>query len=432
MRFLHTSDWHLGAMDSNHSLLSDQEFFINEICRIIEEENIDAVLLAGDVFDRPVASADAVALYDKAMTRICLHLKTKVFCVAGNHDGAERLSNLSELLGEAGLYISGAIEHVPQFISFEDTDIYFFPWFTEEKIKSLYPELKDEITSLEDAYRIVTDHARETFDKKQKHIAVAHAFITKAEVSESDRACQIGFATQVGAEVFKGFDYVALGHLHRSQTIECNNGNLFSVENISNESGSAAKKTILRYAGAPMPYSFGREEKQQKSVTVIDTDTMEVRELALPLLHRRTTITGTLEEVLHPESLIALNKNKEDILLTEDEHLPDIDKALLTGDGHLPDEVINGYTRIRITDEYAGVEAIDLIKQKYPNALEISGKNFENVEGAELMSMEEFTELESDPVEIFRHFCADKTDMEPDDRLIEMFRESMEEYYNMM
>ena len=126
MKLLHTSDWHLGSTEIDRSLHDDQVFFIDQICRIIQEEQVDAVMIAGDVYDRSVASADAMALYDGAVTRICKELRVPVLVIAGNHDGAERLANCSELLSAAGLHVCGSIEREPKRVAFEDTEV--FPW----------------------------------------------------------------------------------------------------------------------------------------------------------------------------------------------------------------------------------------------------------------------------------------------------------------
>ena len=173
MKILHTSDWHLGAMDGERSLLGDQKFFIDEICGIIVEYSVDAVIIAGDVYDRSVASSEAIKLYDYAMTRICNDLKTPVILIAGNHDSAERLSSCKELLSSAGLHVLGSLEKNISKISFDDTEIYLLPWITAEKVKSIYPDKKDEIQSLEDAYRVVTGDMCKHFDNSKKHIIVS-------------------------------------------------------------------------------------------------------------------------------------------------------------------------------------------------------------------------------------------------------------------
>ena len=371
MILLHTSDWHLGAIDCERPFLADQQFFIDEICRVIEREKVDAVLIAGDVYDRSVASAEAIKLYDDAMTRICKGLRVPVLIIAGNHDSAERLASCSELLKAVGLHIAGALTRTPEVVPFADTEVFLLPWITEAKVKSIYPEEKDRIESIEDAYWVVLDHFRAAFTPGKKHVLTAHAFITNAETSTSDRAAEIGFAMQVPASVFDGFDYVALGHIHKPQDVT----------------------DTIRYAGTPMPFSFGREETQQKSVTLIDTQTMERRTVPLALLHRRTTITGTLEEVLHPAC---------------------------------EDEVKNGYVRAVVTDSFIGLETLSMLRGTYPNLLDACGKTFENESASVTMTIRELEELGRDPSEVFRFFCKEELDVSPDERLLGLFRQAME------
>lgn len=371
MILLHTSDWHLGAIDCERPLLADQQFFIDEICRIIEREKVDAVLIAGDVYDRSVASAEAIKLYDDAMTRICKTLGVPVLIIAGNHDSAERLASCSELLKAVGLHIAGALTRTPEVVPFADTEVFLLPWITEAKVKSIYPEEKDRIEGIEDAYRVVLEHFRAAFTPGKKHVLTAHAFITNAETSSSDRAAEIGFAMQVPASVFDGFDYVALGHIHKPQDVS----------------------DTIRYAGTPMPFSFGKEETQQKSITLIDTQTMARRIMPLPLLHRRTTIMGTLEQVLHPAC---------------------------------EDEVKNGYVRAVVTDSYIGLETLSLLRETYPNLMDACGKTFENESSSVTMTIRELEELGRDPVEVFRYFCREELGVEPDERLSGLFRNAME------
>ena len=370
MRLLHTSDWHLGAMDNNISLKDDQIFFIDRICGIIEDENIDVVMIAGDVFDRSVASAEAIKLYDYAMTKIC-RLNIKVLEIAGNHDSAERLSNLRELLKNSGLYVAGALEKDISVVEFEDVQIFMLPWITKEKVKSIYPDRSDDIKSLEDAYNVVTSEMRALFKDGKKHIIIAHAFITDSETSVSDRAAEIGFASQVGAGVFDGFDYVALGHIHKPQQVN----------------------DTVRYCGTPMPYSFGKEEKQDKGVTIIDTDTMDIRHISLPLLHKRTTIEDDLEEIRHPKCSA---------------------------------EEREGFVRLIVKDAYVGASILNELRNIYPNLIEVSGKNYEGEETSITLTMDELEKMENDPVEIFRHFYKDQISDDVDEHLVELFKSAVE------
>ena len=372
MKILHTSDWHLGASDNNLSLWDDQKFFIDEICKIIEAEGIEAVLIAGDVYDRSVVSADALNLYDYAITKICVDMGVRIFEIAGNHDSADRLANLSKLHENSGLYVAGAIEREPSVFEADDVQIFLLPWFTKEKAKTVFPEKADDIKTLEDAYEVVTFELKTRFAEGKKHIVLSHAFITDSETSTSDRAAEIGTATQVGAFVFDGFDYVALGHIHKPQSVSEN----------------------IRYCGTPMPYSFGKEEKQDKGVTVIDTADMDIKHVSLPLLHTRRTFEGTLEEIKHPECTA---KERE------------------------------GYVRLNITDCYVGAAVFNELRNIYPNLLEVSGKNYEGEDTTISLTMDELEKMENNPMEIFRHFCMDQMSIDPDDHKIELFREAVAE-----
>ena len=371
MIFLHTSDWHLGATEGERELREDQYFFIDEICRIIEERQVDAVLLAGDVYDRSVGSASAIRLYNYAMERICRDLKKTVLTIAGNHDSADRLSSCGSLLEKAGLYISGAAEREARVVVFDDAEVFLLPWVTEEKVRSLYPE--ERISDLTGAYQVLTDHMRERFSPDKKHIVVSHAFITNAETSTSDRAAEIGFATQVSASVFDGFDYVALGHIHKPQNV---NGH-------------------IRYSGTPMPYSFGKEESQEKSVTLLDTETMTQEIVPLPLLHQRRTLTGTYAELLNPDC---------------------------------PEEVRTGYVRLNVTDTALGLELLSRLRQVYPHPLVVSGKAYEGDGTSISLTMEEFEQMENDPSQVFRSFCREEIGQEATPHFVELFEKAVSRY----
>lgn len=366
MKLLHTSDWHLGASDSGRSLSDDQICFIDEICGIIESEKIEAVLIAGDIYDRSVTSAEAIRLYDKAMTRMCMEHHVPVIVIAGNHDGAERLESCSELLAAANLHVCGALSREIRKVCLRDTDVYLLPWITEEKVKSVYPERREEISGIEDAYRVVVDEMTKDFDSTKKHILLSHAFIRDSETSTSDKAAVIGTAMQISARIFDGFDYVALGHIHKPQDVN----------------------DRIRYCGTPMAYSFGKEEEQKKSVTVIDTETMERRTVQLHPLHRRTTLTGTLDELMDP---------KED------------------------EDVVKGFIRLRVTDKPVGLASLTQLREIYPLLIECESRSFESDESSIKLTVEEYEEMQTDPVKVFESFCIEMCDGEPSEHLRELF-----------
>lgn len=372
MIFLHTSDWHLGATGGERDLWDDQKYFIDAICGIVREKNVDAVLLAGDVYDRSVPAASAIGLYDYAMNRLCGELGVKVLTIAGNHDSAERLASCAGLLDKAGLYLQGAAQREPRVVEFADSQVFFLPWMTEEKIKSLYPEERDGITDLTEAYRVAVNHMREKFIPGKHHLLLSHAFITNAETSTSDRAAEIGFATQVPASVFEGFDYVALGHIHKPQQVNPH----------------------VRYSGSPMAYSFGKEERQEKSVTLIDTAAMTQEVVPLPLLHRWTTLTDCYE-------------------------------ALLAGE--YPEEIREGYVRLNVTDTAVGLDMLSRLRQVYPNALVVAGKTYDGEDTTITLTMEQLEQMESDPAEVFKSFCREEMGQEATDHFLQLFAQAVEE-----
>ena len=372
MIFLHTSDWHLGATGGERDLWDDQKYFIDAICGIVREKRVDAVLLAGDVYDRSVPAASAIGLYDYAMNRLCGELGVKVLAIAGNHDSAERLASCAGLLDKAGLYLQGAAQREPRVVEFADSQVFFLPWMTEEKIKSLYPEERDGITDLTEAYRVAVNHMRETFIPGKHHLLLSHAFITNAETSTSDRAAEIGFATQVPASVFEGFDYVALGHIHKPQQVSPH----------------------VRYSGSPMAYSFGKEERQEKSVTLIDTAAMTQEVVPLPLLHRWTTLTDCYETLLA---------------------------------GEYPEEIRNGYVRLNVTDTAVGLDMLSRLRQVYPNALVVAGKTYDGEDTTITLTMEQLEQMESDPAEVFKSFCREEMGQEATDHFLQLFAQAVEE-----
>ena len=372
MLFLHTSDWHLGATAGEQDLYEDQRYFIDAICRIVQERRVDAVLIAGDVYDRSVPSGAAVGLYDYAMDRLCRELGVRVLAIAGNHDSAERLGSCGSLLEKAGLHVLGMAQREPKAVEFPEAQVFLLPWITEEKVKSLYPEEAEGIDSLTDAYRVAADHMRRAFVPGKRHIVLAHAFLTEAETSTSDRAAEIGFATQVPASVFEGFDYVALGHIHKPQDVT----------------------GFARYSGTPMVYSFGKEESQQKSVTLLDTDTFARETVPLPQLHRWTTLTGTAEELLA---------------------------------GEAAQEVKMGYVRLNVTDTAVGLELLSRLKGVYAHPLVVTGKAYEGDNTSITLTMEELERMEEDPAEVFRSFCREELGQEATEHFVDLFRKAVAE-----
>lgn len=374
MRFLHTSDWHLGmTFRGGFSYADDQRYFIDQICEIAEKEKVDGILLAGDVFDKSIASQEGLAIYNESMTRICGEMKIPVYLIAGNHDGAERISQCYELLKSSGLYIAGSLTARAQMVNVGDVDIYMLPWISTDKVKTIYPDEADNINSMEDAYRVVLDSYREQFMEGHKNILIAHAFIVNAETSVSDKAAEVGRATMVNSSVFDGFDYVALGHLHGPQNVN----------------------DRIRYSGSPMAYSFGKEEKQKKSVTIIDTNDMSKTVVPIKQLHRRVTLEGDYDELLH---------------------------------GEIDEDILNGFVRLDVKDRFVGMALYAALNERYDNLFEVSGKAYEQSGAKITMTIDEYESADTNPETVFENYCRDILENEPGEHLKELFRNAVEKY----
>ena len=365
MKLIHTSDWHFGMNLGTGSYAEDQRYFLEGLYDLIRQEQVEALLLAGDIFDSSVVSAEAIGLYNEAMTRLCLELKIPVIAIAGNHDSAARLSSCRELLKGAGLHITGKIEKDPRPVLLEDgtVAVYSIPFFTRDEVTALLPEKKGEIRNTESAMLVYCDHIREQMDKNRKNIVLSHSLIVGSELSESDRSARVGFATAVSKDVFAGFDYVALGHIHKPQAIE----------------------NHIRYSGAPLKYSFGAEETQEKGVVLIDTETMDIRFIPIPLRRQRRSVTGTFEEIMAREDI------RED------------------------------YLRLYVTDRYAGLELIAALREKFPCLLEVYGKSLSEEGQLSALSVEELETLTEEDIMV--KFLAENFSAEPTEAQLQLFRE---------
>ena len=368
MKLLHTSDWHFGMTLGTGSYAEDQRFFLDRLYQLIREEKIEALLLSGDIYDSSVVSAEAIGLYNEAMTKLCLELGVTVIAIAGNHDSAARLASCRELLKGAGLHITGKVERdpVPVLLDGGKVAVYSIPFFTRDEITALLPEKKDQIRNTETAMLAYCDHIRGQMDESRKNIILSHSLIVGSELSESDRSARVGFATAISKDVFQGFDYVALGHIHKPQAIE----------------------NHIRYSGSPLKYSFGAEESQEKGVVVVDTDTMEIRFVPIALKRERRSVTGTFEELLARE------------------------------------DIRDDYLRLYVTDQYAGLELVGQLREKFPHLLEVYGKSLTEEGELSVLTVEELEEMKEEDIMI--RFLAENFSAEPSPEQLQLFRDVLE------
>lgn len=246
MKFFHLSDLHLGRRMYEFSLIEDQKFILEEILRLAEEKCPDAVVIAGDIYDRAVPSAEAVELFD-GFLRALSERHIPVLCISGNHDSPERIAFGASLMTPSGVYLSpvynGSVEPVALSDAFGDVRFYLLPFIKPANVRRFYPDAV--IESYTDALRCAVEHM--DVDMAARNVLITHQFVTGGVRSDSEEIT-VGGTDNVDAAVFDIFDYVALGHLHGAQKIG---------------------RETLRYSGTPLKYSFS-EKDQEKSVALVE------------------------------------------------------------------------------------------------------------------------------------------------------------------
>jgi len=281
MRLLHTSDWHLGRSLHRADLRAAQSAFLDHLVEVVRTERVDAVLVAGDVYDRAVPPVDAVALCEDALLR--LHdAGASIVLISGNHDSARRLGFGGGLLEKAGVHLRTRLGALDRPVLLEDADgpaaVYGVPYLEPDAVRGELPP------GLPRGHAGVLGHAvariRADADSRgiRRRVVMAHGWVTGGAASESERDISVGGVGQVPARLFDGFGYVALGHLHGQQTVAPH----------------------LRYSGSPLPYSFS-EAAQRKGSWLVELDgagTARAEPVPAPVYRRLSVLRGRLEQVL--------------------------------------------------------------------------------------------------------------------------------------
>lgn len=303
MKFIHLSDLHLGKRLNEYPLLEDQEYILKKIINIIDDEVPDAVLIAGDVYDKSVPSADAVKLFDDFLVQLAKR-KLEVFVISGNHDSPERIAFASRIMDASGIHMSPVYSGIVVPFSWEDkygkVYIYMLPFIKPAHVRHF---CKEEITSYTDAIQHVISEMHP--DPACRNVLVTHQFVTGASRSDSEEL-SVGGTDNVDACVFEPFDYVALGHIH-------------SPQNCGSDT--------VRYCGTPLKYSFS-EAKDSKSLTVVELQEKgNVAYRTIPLIpqHDLVELKGSYDE-LTLKSYYENTTWQEDythITLTDEEDIPD-------------------------------------------------------------------------------------------------------------
>ena len=304
MKFIHLSDLHLGKRVNEYPMLEEQEYILNEILDIVDEETPNGVLIAGDVYDKSAPAAEAVRLFDDFLVRL-VQRKQKVFVISGNHDSPERIAFGSRLMDQSGVFLSpvydGTVKPVTLSDEYGEVNIFLLPFLKPANVRRFFEE--ETIESYTDALRVVLSHM--PIEDGKRNVLVTHQFVTGSKRSESEEI-SVGGTDNVDASVFEGFDYVALGHIHSPQ--------------------NAAGERV-RYCGTPLKYSFS-EASDKKSVTVVELGEkgdVKVRTRDLVPRHDLVELRGTYEE-LTKKSFYENTSYPEDythITLTDEEDILD-------------------------------------------------------------------------------------------------------------
>lgn len=317
---MHLADLHLGKRVNGFSMMEDQEYILNRILEIMEEEQPDGLLIAGDVYDKTIPPAEAVRRMDDFLTAVAAK-HVPVFLISGNHDSAERVAFGHQLMQGSGIWISpvydGTIRHHTLEDRWGEVNIYLIPFLRPSVVRSFFPDV--EIEDYTDALRTIIEDLQ--VDTSRRNVVLAHQFVTAAgalpETCDSEQL-SVGGLDRVDGSVFSPFDYTALGHLHGPQRV-----------------GSET----IRYAGSPLKYSFS-ELHQKKSVTVAELRAKgetEIRQIPLQPRREMIELRGTFEEIL------AEARKKGD---------PQTD-----------------YYHMILTDETDVVDALSRLREYYPNIM---------------------------------------------------------------
>jgi exonuclease sbcCD, D subunit len=375
VKIIHLADLHIGKRVNEFSMIDDQKYILNQILEIIDNEKPDAVIIAGDVYDKQVPSIEAVELLDSFISDISKR-KTTTFIISGNHDSAERLAFGSSLMAMGKIYISpvynGKISKYTLKNDFGSANFYLLPFVKPSHVKRFFPDKK--IESYTDAIKVVVDNLK--LDTSEINILIAHQFVTGASRTESEEI-SVGGLDNVDASVFEDFDYVALGHIHRPQKI--------GTERI-------------RYCGTPLKYSFS-EVNDAKSVSIIEINSKEDFNLrTIPLIPKRDMrkIRGTYEELTTKTSYE--NTNTDD------------------------------YIHVTLTDEFNVADAIQKLRVIYKNIMKLEYDNMRTRESRKI-NLDDMVIENKNPLEIFSEFYKLQNNKEMNDEQKEIIKKIMEEVW---
>ena len=349
MRFLHLADLHIGKRVNEFSMIEDQRYILNQILDIVKEQEVQCVLIAGDIYDKAVPSAEAVLLLDQFISRLA-EMNVKVVAISGNHDSPERIGFGAEIMSTSGVYMSHPFNGNVEKVTLEDEcgpiNIYMLPFIKPAVVRPFFQE--EDVSSYDRAMEIVINSI--SINKDERNVLLAHQFVKGGSICESEEGSK-GGVDQVSADYFENFDYVGLGHLHGPQTI--------------------GRETV-RYAGTPLKYSFS-EVNHKKSALIFDLKekgNIEITKIPFTPMRDKNEIKATYDQI----------------------SARDFYKDMNTQD----------YYHITLTDEEDVPEAIGKLRTIYPNIMRLDYDNTRTRTNNAVTEIENI-ELKS-PLELFKEF----------------------------
>ncbi|MDQ6597273.1 exonuclease SbcCD subunit D [Bacillus salipaludis] len=358
MKFIHTADWHLGKLVHGVYMTENQREILEQFVQVVAEEQPDAVVIAGDLYDRSVPPTDAVELLDQILFKINVELKTPIVSIAGNHDSAERLSFGSSWYKHSQFYLSGKLTNTFTPVQVNGVNFYLVPYAEPGVVRQLLED--DSIHSHHDAMKALIGKMEETLNPNEPNVLVGHAFVLGGKTSVSERVLSVGGSGCVGAELFEPFSYTALGHLH---------------------SPDAINHQKVKYSGSLLKYSFS-EAKQNKSISIIEMDDkgqFTHRYRSLTPTHDMRELEGHLDELLDPS--------------------------------FYEKQRVHDYLKISLLDEGALIDPINKLRQVYPNVLHLERK----IDLTDMKKKQSYNAMQGDKkseIELFEQFYNEMTSAE--------------------
>ncbi|MBQ8001196.1 MAG: exonuclease SbcCD subunit D [Ruminococcus sp.] len=375
MKLVHLSDLHIGKRVNEFSMIEDQQYILMQILGIIDEVEPQGVIIAGDVYDKPVPSAEAVQLFDDFLYRLSKR-NLQVLIISGNHDSPERIAFGSRLMSSQGIHLSpvysGKVEPVTLSDEYGEVNLYMLPFVKPAHVRRFFAD--KEIASYTDAMRVAVDNMN--IDESKRNVLITHQFVTGATRSESEDI-SVGGTDNVDVSVFDSFDYVALGHLHSPQN---------------------CKSERVRYCGTPLKYSFS-EANDKKSVTVVELcekGSLSISTVPLTPMRDMKEIRGTYQEIM-------AKKFYKDTTYKTD------------------------YMHITLTDEEDVPNALGLLRTVYTNLMKL---DYDNKRTRQSTSITGATDVErKSPLELFADFYEEQNNQPMSDEQNAFMLELIEEIW---